>query len=160
MSADEQGARLWTGGHHVLLPQLAPGLGVAGWQPSGNTMCVRPGVAVAASPRSQGRSWRAGKTLDTPQISALTINKAESHIVLQENWVRNPLLKLGVGHSLMRIEFGLICHLAAMLPFLFELQLLFCCMGLADYPMFSMCLSSDFKKKKGLMVCIQLCENT
>lgn len=38
MSADEQGAHLWTGRHHVLLPQLAQGLGVAGWQPSGNTV--------------------------------------------------------------------------------------------------------------------------
>lgn len=120
-----------------------------GWQggsPLGTQCGVRPGVAVAASPRSQGRSWRAGKTLDTPQISALTINKAESHIVLQENWFRNPLWKLGVGHSLTRIEFGLICHLAAMPPFLFEWQLLFHCMGLADHPMLSMCLTSDLKK--------------
>lgn len=119
-----------------------PGPGVAGWQPSGNTVWCEARVAVAASPCSQGRSWRAGETLSTPQIHALTINKAEAHIVLQENGFRNPLLKLGVGHSLTRIEFGLLCQLAAMLSFLFEGQLLFHGMVLAAHPVLSMCLTS------------------
>lgn len=107
--------------HHVLLPRLNLGPVVAGWKASGVTSVVWlvPGLAISSCPSTLewartagGGSGSTEKALNTSQVSRKWI-KHGSHIVLQEDWPKNPLLKVVVGHLIMRrIEFYLIFHLS------------------------------------------------